>query len=134
MVSAYSGFQPLTSRLMRTEDAMTMHLCTGWVNTLLGSLALPFVWEWPQTGSQWAGQLLMGTVGQFLLIHADRRAPAAALTPLPYLPIAFAMLGGWLIVDHLADGRSLIGMALIAACGALNAWLAFAEQRPPRSA
>lgn len=137
MVSAYSLFQILTSRLVRTEDAMTMHLYTGWVGTLLGSLALPFVWEWPQTGGQWAGLLLMGTmgtVGHFLLIHAYRRAPAAALTPLLYVQIAFAMLGGWLVFDHLADGWSLIGMALIAACGALNAWLAFAEQRPPRTA
>lgn len=137
MVAAYSMFQILTSRLVRTEDAMTMHFYTGWVGTLLGSLALPFVWELPQSWGEWGGLLLMGamgTVGHFLLIHAYRRAPAAALTPLLYVQIAFAMLGGWLVFDHLADGWSLVGMALIAACGALNAWLAYAEQRPPRPA
>jgi drug/metabolite transporter (DMT)-like permease len=37
-------FQVLTSKLARTEDPLTMHLYTGWVGTLLASLALPFVW------------------------------------------------------------------------------------------
>jgi drug/metabolite transporter (DMT)-like permease len=132
MVAAYSGFQIITSKLVQTEDAMTMHVYTGWVGTLLGSLALPFVWAWPQTAGQWAGLVLMGTmgtVGHFILIQAFRRAPAATLTPLLYAQIAFAMLGGWLVFGHVADGWSLVGMTLIAFCGALNAWLAVAESR-----
>lgn len=132
MVMAYSAFQIITSRLVLTEDAMTMHVYTGWVGTLLGSLALPFVWTWPQELSQWGGLVLMGTmgtVGHFILIQAFRRAPAATLTPLLYAQIAFAMLGGWLVFDHVADGWSLMGMMLIAFCGALNAWLAVTERR-----
>lgn len=132
MVATYSGFQILTSRLVKTEDAVTMHVYTGWVGTLLGSLALPFVWQLPQTTGQWGGLLLMGlmgTVGHFLLILAYRRAPAATLTPLLYAQIAFAMLGGWLVFAHIPDGWSLLGMALIAFCGAASAWLAVLESR-----
>lgn len=132
MVSTYSAFQILTSRLVKTEDAVTMHVYTGWVGTLLGSLALPFAWTLPQTAIEWAGLLLMGTmgtVGHFMLIHAYRRAPAATLTPLLYVQIAFAMLGGWLVFAHVPDGWSLVGMVMIAFCGAASAWLAVLESR-----
>jgi drug/metabolite transporter (DMT)-like permease len=132
MVATYSVFQILTSRMVKTEDAVTMHVYTGWVGTLLGSLALPFVWQLPQTAGQWGGLLLMGlmgTVGHFLLILAYRCAPAASLTPLLYTQIAFAMLGGWLVFAHLPDGWALLGMTLIAFCGAASAWLAVVESR-----
>lgn len=132
MVSAYSAFQILTSQLVKTEDAVTMHVYTGWVGTLLASLALPFVWVTPQTGVEWTALTLMGlmgTVGHFLLILAYRRSPAATLTPLLYAQIAFAMLGGWLVFQHVPDGWSLLGMAMIAFCGAASAWLALLESR-----
>jgi drug/metabolite transporter (DMT)-like permease len=131
-VAAYSAFQILTSRLVKTEDAVTMHFYTGWVGPLLASLALPFVWTLPQSGGQWAGLLLMGAmgaIGHFLLILAYRRSPAATLTPLLYAQIAFAMFGGWLVFSHVPDGWALLGMALIAFCGAASAWLAVRESR-----
>ena len=132
MVSAYSFFQILTSKLVKTEDAVTMHVYTGWVGTMLASLALPFIWVTPQTGREWTALTLMGlmgTIGHFLLILAYRRSPAATLMPLLYAQIAFAMLGGWLVFDHVPDGWSLLGMALIAFCGAASAWLAVLESR-----
>lgn len=132
MVAAYSAFQILTSRLVKTEDAVTMHFYTGWVGALLGSLALPLAWQMPQTAIEWGGLLLMGTmgtVGHFMLIQAYRRAPAVTLTPLLYVQIAFAMLGGWLVFQHIPDGWSLLGMSLIAVCGAASAWLSVLESR-----
>lgn len=132
MVGVYSAFQILTSKMVKTEDAVTMHFYTGWVGTLLASLALPFVWRLPQTAAQWAGLLFMGalgTVGHFLLILAYRRTAAATITPLLYAQIGFALLGGWLVFAHIPDGWSLIGMAMIATCGAAAAWLAVRESR-----
>ena len=132
VVACFSLFQVLTSQMVQTEDAVTMHVYTGWVGTLLGALALPWVGPWPQAWGQWAGLLLMGamgTIGHFLLIQAYRRTPAATLTPLLYAQIAFAMLGGWLVFDHMPDGWALLGMGTIAVCGALSAWLAVRESR-----
>jgi drug/metabolite transporter (DMT)-like permease len=132
MVGNYAAFQILTIKMVKTEDAVTMHFYTGWVGTLLASLALPFVWSTPQSTGQWAGLLFMGalgTVGHFLLILAFRRAPAATITPLLYSQIAFALLGGWLVFSHVPDGWSLAGMAMIACCGATAAWLAVRESR-----
>ena len=132
MVGNYAAFQILTSKMVKTEDAVTMHFYTGWVGTLLASLALPFVWRLPQSAGQWAGLLFMGamgTVGHFLLILAYRRTSAATITPLLYVQIGFALLGGWLVFSHVPDGWSLIGIAMIASCGAAAAWLAVRESR-----
>lgn len=85
MVATNTGFQVLTSKLARTEDPITMHLYTGWVGTLLASVALPFVWTSLPSWSLWGWLLLMGvaaTVGHFLLILAYMRTPAATLTPI----------------------------------------------------
>jgi drug/metabolite transporter (DMT)-like permease len=132
LVASNAWFQILTSQLARTEDAVTMHFYTGWTGALLASLPLPFIWQLPQQTGDWLGLLLMGllaSVGHFLLIQAYRRAPAATLTPFLYAQIAFAMLGGWLVFAHVPDGWSLLGMAMIAACGAVSAWLTAREGR-----
>ena len=74
---------------------------------------------------------LMGTVGHFMLILAFRNASASILTPYLYSQIGFAMLLGWLVFSHVPDGWSLLGMALVAVCGALGAWLTVREARAP---
>jgi drug/metabolite transporter (DMT)-like permease len=135
-VVCYSSFQILTSKMVKTEDPVTMHFYTGWVGTLLASLALPFVWVLPQTAIQWWGLVLMGTagsLGHFMLIMAYRRSTPATLTPFLYSQIAFAMLGGYLVFSHLPDAWATAGMLMIAGCGAAGAWLSVVERRalPP---
>jgi drug/metabolite transporter (DMT)-like permease len=132
LVGSNAWFQVLTSKLARTEDPVTMHLYTGWVGTLIASLALPFVWTALPHWWLWLALCFMGfmaTVGHFMLILAYQRAPAATLTPYLYTQIAFAMLGGWLVFAHVPDGWSMIGMAMIAVCGAAGAWLTVRESR-----
>ena len=132
LVVCNSWFQVLTSKMARTEDPVTMHFYTGWAGTLIASIALPFVWAPLASWSLWgwlAVMGLMGTVGHFMLILAYQRAPAATLTPYLYAQIGFAMLGGWLVFSHIPDGWSLVGMVMIAVCGAAGAWLAVRESR-----
>ncbi len=131
LVVSNSWFQILTSHMARTEDPITMHFYTGWVGTLIASLALPLVWTPLDSWALWAclGLIgLMGTVGHFMMILAYARAPVSTLTPFLYTQIAFAMLGGWLVFTHIPDQTSLIGMAMIAVCGATGAWLAVRER------
>ncbi len=126
------GFQLLTSRLARTEDAFTMHFYTGWVGTLAASLALSFFWTALPDWRLWAGLALVGlagTTGHFLLILAFMRTTASTLTPFFYAQIAFAMLGGWLVFSHIPDGWSLAGIGLIGVCGVLSAWLTAHEAK-----
>lgn len=136
VVATNVGFQLLTSRLARTEDAFTMHFYTGWVGTLAASLALPFFWTALPSWELWVGLFLVGlagSTGHFFLIMAFMRTTASTLTPFFYAQIAFAMLGGWLVFSHVPDAWSLAGMALIGVCGALSAWLTAHEAKrgPP---
>jgi drug/metabolite transporter (DMT)-like permease len=134
LVLTNAWFQVLTSKLAQTENPLTMHFYTGWVGTLLASLALPFAWEALPGWNWWALLCLMGfmgTVGHFILILAYQRAPASTLTPYLYAQIGFAMLGGWLMFSQVPDRFSLIGIALIAICGAAGAWLTVRERRVP---
>jgi drug/metabolite transporter (DMT)-like permease len=134
LVITNAWFQVLTSRLARTENPLTMHFYTGWVGTLIATLALPFAWT-ALDGWHWWALLcvmgLMGTVGHFFLILAFQRTPASTLTPYLYAQIAFAMLGGWLMFSHVPDTASLLGIALIAICGAAGAWLTVRERHVP---
>ena len=132
LVASNAWFQILTSRLARTEDPVTMHFYTGWVGTLIASLALPFVWAPLDGWTLWACLCLMGllgAVGHFMMILAYARTPASTLTPFLYAQIGFAMLGGWVVLAHVPDHWSLLGIAMIAVCGAGGAWLAMRENR-----
>ena len=132
LVICNSWYLVLTSKLARTEDPVTMQLYSGWVGTLLASLALPFVWTSLPSWSLWGWLVLMGfmaTIGHFMLILAYQRTPAATLTPYLYSQIGFAMLGGWIAFGHVPDRMSMLGIGLIAVCGAAGAYLAVRESR-----
>ncbi len=132
LVVTNAWFQVLTSQLARTEDPVTMHLWTGWVGTLVASLALPLVWTWIANPWIWLLLCFMGfaaTIGHFMLILAFQRAPAATLTPYLYSQIAFAMVAGVVIFSHVPDGWALVDMVLIAICGAAGGWLTVHETR-----
>ena len=132
LVASNAWFQILTSRLVKTEDPVTMQFYTGWVGTLIASAALPFFWTELDSTALWAGLVfmgVMGSVGHFIMILAYARAPASTLTPFLYAQIAFAMLGGWLMFSHVPDQWSMLGMVMIAVCGAAGAWLTVREGR-----
>ncbi|RYZ13148.1 MAG: DMT family transporter [Comamonadaceae bacterium] len=134
LVFTNACFQVLTSKLAKTENPLTMHFYTGWVGTLIATLALPFVWTALPSWHWWGLLLLMGvfgTIGHFILILAYQRAPASTLTPYLYAQIAFSTLCGWVMFAQLPDLTSMIGMGLIAACGAAGAWLTVRERRTP---
>ena len=131
-VVSYSWFQLLTGRMVKTEDPVTMHLYTGWVGTGLATLPLPFVWTAVPDTTVWLRMVLMGSmgaVGHYCLTMAYTRAPAATLMPYLYGQIGAAMLLGFLFLHHVPDEWALIGMAIIAACGAGGAWLSASRAR-----
>lgn len=135
LVACNAWFQVLTSKLAQTEDPMTMQLYTGWVGTLIASLALPFVWVAVPDPKLWLAlglMGLMGTVGHFLLILAYTRTPPATLMPFLYSQIGFAMLSGWIVFGHLPDRWAVAGITLVTLCGVLGAWLTVREGRTDR--
>jgi drug/metabolite transporter (DMT)-like permease len=134
MVLLYAWFQILTRKLAQTEDPMTMHFYTGWVGAVITSAFVPLVWQGMPDGRTLALLCLiglMGTVGHFMLILAFARAPASTLTPYLYAQIGFAVLGGWLVFDHVPAAMEISGIVLIVLCGATASWLTARESRLP---
>ncbi len=132
LVGTSAWFQILTSKMARTENPVTMHFYTGLVGFLAASIALPWVWAPLSSSLLWWCVLaicLLGSAGHFLLILAYQRAPPAVLTPYLYGQIAAAMLGGWVVFSQVPDGWSFLGIAMIAVCGAVGAWLTVRESK-----
>lgn len=132
LVMANAAFQLLTSKMARTEASVTTQFYTSWVGALLATI--PLLWSWTAVANPWLwlGLLLMGVAGaagHMLMIMAFGRSPAATLMPYMYLQIGFAMLGGWIMFDHIPDHLSLIGIGLIAACGTAGGVLTLYESR-----
>lgn len=130
---AYASFQVLTSHLSGAEDPLTTHFYTGFVGAacLLPALAAAtavqgLAWTARMDATGWAllalGGLL-GTAGHLLLILALGRARTATLMPFVYTQIGFAALIGVLAFGHRPDRWAIVGMAVIAACGATSAAL-----------
>ena len=122
-----SLYQIVTSRMARSEDATKMNLYAGWFGALALTAALPWYWE-PVSDLRTLALLCLvgatGTLGHLLFGAAFGRAPASTLAPYLYAQIGFAMLAGWLVFGHVPGPLELAGIALIACCGALAAWLA----------
>ena len=136
LVVVNAAFQLLTSKMARTEDAMTTQFYTTWIGTALTSI--PLFWFWvPVTETRALLELVLmgvaGCVGHFLLIMAFERSPAGTLMPYMYAQIGFAMLGGWLVFDHVPDHVSMMGISLIALCGTAGGWLTEYELRKKTS-
>ena len=132
LVIVNTAFQLLTSKMARTEDAITMQFYTTWIGAALSSVSLFWFWVPISDTLVLLELVLMGvtaSVGHFFLIMAFARSPAGALMPYMYAQIGFAMLGGWLVFDHVPDHLSMLGIALIAACGTAGGWLTVYELR-----
>ncbi len=140
LVVTSTGFQLLTYRLAKLDDAVTTHWYTGWIGFVLATCALPFVIQ--SSGQAWVDAAMSGwnvigwlvliavfaTLGHGLLILGYARAPVAVLTPYLYAQIPFAVFGGWLVFAHKLDSWAALGIGIIAASGVLGTWVAARER------
>ncbi len=134
----YAVFNLLSGRLAHLESPLTTNFCTG----VVGMVWMLIVWTLGQlagfaevlghpgeiSGADLAVLIigsLLGTTGHLVLIHAMRHAPTSTLMPFTYLQIPLAALAGYLLWRHVPDAWAFVGMAIIAASGALLVWLNF---------
>ncbi len=124
--AAVSVAYNLLSRLLaRTETTMALLFHTALAGAVVFCALLPWTLPAALRGPVPAGfdvALLTGIgalalLGHTLFTSAFRYAPAALLSPVNYVHLAWATLLGWLIFAHVPDGLALLGMALIAAAG-----------------
>lgn len=117
----YGVYQLQTRQLSATEGTLTMLFYTALVGTIVMSLALPWYWSdlspTPMEALLIASMGIHGGTGHYLLTRAFRHAPATTLTTFTYVQLVWATLLGWQVFDHLPDGWSILGMAIIAGSG-----------------
>lgn len=117
-----TAYQLLSRLLAATESTLAMLFYTALVGSVLFGCALPWFWEGPFP--PWRHALLFllvgasGGMGHFLFTAAYRQAEASALASLVYVQLLWAGLLGWLVFGHVPDGMSLLGMTVVAVCGA----------------
>jgi len=132
LVVLNAAFQLLTSKLSQTEKSLTIHFYSVWTGALLTTFLLFWGWTPVTEPLIWFELLLIGAagaIGHFCLIVAFEKTEAVVLMPYMYAQIGFAMLGGWLMFNHIPDQWSTIGVILIAICGLASAYLTLIERR-----
>jgi drug/metabolite transporter (DMT)-like permease len=112
----------LSRALAPTETTMAMLFHVAIWGEVVYGLMLPLSWQKffyePLDLVLLAFMGVASLGGHFLLTSAYRFAPASMLAPFNYFHIAFAVLFGWLIYEHVPDGFAFAGMAMIALSGA----------------
>ena len=116
------GYILLSRKLASTESTMAMLFFTSLVGMVFFGVMLPWNWTGPAfTLNDYVLLLAIGSgslLAHYLFTAAYREAPASLLAPANYMHIAWAVLLGWVIYDHVPDRWALLGMALIAVAGA----------------
>jgi drug/metabolite transporter (DMT)-like permease len=115
-----AGYALTTRSLSATDSSEGMLIYGSLLATILLAPPIPFVAVMPPT---WlvAGALvmtgLMGGIGHWWLILANRYAPATVLAPFNYTQIVWMVLSGYLAFGDIPDATTLIGAAIIIASG-----------------
>jgi drug/metabolite transporter (DMT)-like permease len=115
-----AGYALTTRLLSATDSAAGMLIYGSLLATLVLAPAMPAVAVTPPT---WlvAGALvmtgLMGGIGHWWLILANRYAPATVLAPFNYTQIVWMILSGYLVFGDVPKPATLSGAAVIIASG-----------------
>jgi len=132
----WAAYQVLLRQVSAYDVSQTTVLYTATTGLLVYSTVGVFVWEAP-TAEQWlllAAVGVMGTAGHILLVKAYENAPASALQPYNYgLPL-WAVIIGWIVFDHLPDGWTFAGGALVIVGGLYALWRERLQARQARRA
>ena len=111
----------ISTRILSTTDSSgTTLFYSNLFGAVVMSMAVPFVWTWPNGWFQIAIMVIMGACGAFghyLLIAAHRLAPASILAPFIYTQLIWVSISGYLVFSDLPNHWTLIGAAIVIASG-----------------
>ncbi len=127
-----SGYVLATRRLAGVDAAQTTLLWTQAAGVVLVTPFLPWVWRQPETLHVWAvmaGLGVFAAAGHGLLIVAHKFAPAPVLAPFNYTQLVWMIISGLVVFGDWPPSATLVGAAVVVACGA---WLALRERAGAR--
>lgn len=116
-------YQIATRMLGQADSIWTTMLYTTGFGTLVGALALPFVWVTPDAGTALMLTVigLVGFVGHLCLVWALGQAPASQLAPFNYAGLVWAIAFGMILFAEVPQTTTLIGAGVIVGAG-LYVW------------
>ncbi len=128
-----AGYVIATRKLAGADAPQTTLAWTQLAGIVVLTPFLPWVWRQPATVEVWlimTGMGLFATAGHALLIIAHRFAPAPALTPFTYTQLVWMIVSGVLVFGDWPPAATLVGAALVVACGAYLALRERGGRRP----
>jgi len=124
-----SAYVLATRKLAGADAPQTTLAWTQIAGLVLLTPMLPWVWRQPHSAIDW---LVMAAMGVFaaashgMLIVAHRYAPAPTLTPFTYTQLIWMIISGVVVFGQWPAPATLLGAALVVACGA---YLAVRERK-----
>ncbi len=109
----------LVRHMSRTETSAAIVFYTHVLGTAACGLALPFFWV-PPSWQHWLAMAALGLGGgisHFWTAQAVRYAPVAAIAPITYTQLVWAVLFGFLVWHDIPTVHLLIGAAIITVAG-----------------
>lgn len=116
----YALFIIVTRMLASRDSTATTMLYSSVAGVILLAPAIPFFWTAPPTLATWIGLISIGagaTFGQWMLVLAHSRAPAAILAPFIYTQIIWMLALGYLIFGDWPDLWTFVGAGIVIASG-----------------
>ena len=134
------ALRQILSRVLSSSDRTVTTLAyTALVGSLILTVPLPFVWQWPTSPVQVAllvGIAIMAALAELLVIKALEVAQAVVVAPVQYTLLIWGTMYGYLVFSQLPDLWTWIGGLIIVATGfyTLQRERVVARQRVERQA
>jgi drug/metabolite transporter (DMT)-like permease len=118
-----------TRKLAGADSPQTTLAWTQVAGLVFLTPMLPWVWKQPGSAGAWVVMAVMGVfaaTSHGMLIVAHRYAPAPTLTPFTYTQLIWMIISGVVVFGQWPAPATLVGAALVVACGA---YLAVKERK-----
>jgi drug/metabolite transporter (DMT)-like permease len=116
----YAGYSLTTRMLSATESPASMLVYASLLGTLVLTPGLPAVAVMPAdwlVAAALATTGLSAVAGHWLLILANRHAPATVLAPFTYTQLIWMVIAGYVVFDDVPNAATLIGALIVVASG-----------------
>ncbi len=115
------ALRQILSRVLSSSDRTVTTLAyTALVGSLVLTVPLPFVWQWPTSPVEIAllvGIAIMAALAELLVIKALEVAQAVVVAPVQYTLLIWGTMYGYLVFSQLPDLWTWIGALIIVATG-----------------
>jgi len=115
------ALRQILSRVLSGSDrTVTTVAYTALVGSLLLSMPLPFVWQWPTTTLEvalLANIAILAALAELMVIKALEVAQAVVVAPVQYTLLIWGTMYGYLVFGQLPDIWTWIGALIIVATG-----------------